>query len=231
MKLRYDDFTRPNDTTLLLSSAQLNSAVRSIFGTGATIVSMRPDSLRFAYTIRPGRKVAVNIKSDIRTQPQFIYSGHGIPSVDSVMIYSNSASRFKVHFIPTQQISLYNLSDTVTVEAKLEVPPGMKAVPSTINVTFPVEPLVTKQQSVPVEIRNVPHGERVITFPSMVEVSYLLPKSMYGGDALALKATVDFNDIRSNSKTIPVTISKLPSHCKGITVHPSDVEYVVERID
>ena len=31
--------------------------------------------------------------------------------------------------------------------------------------------------------------------------------------------------------TMPVSISKLPSHCKGVGVHPSEVEYVVERVD
>ncbi|MDE6528383.1 MAG: hypothetical protein K2L78_04995 [Muribaculaceae bacterium] len=231
MKLRYEDFSRPNDTTLLLSSSQLNSAVRGIFGTGATIVSMRPDSLKLSYTTQPGVKVAVNIRSDIRTLPQYIYSGHGIASADSVMLYSNSSARFKVHYIPTKLVTLADLTDTVTVDAKLEVPPGMRAVPSTIKVSFPVEPLVSKQQSVPVEVKNVPYGERVVTFPSMIDVSYLLPKSLYGGDAIAIKAVVDYNDITSASKTLPVTISKLPSHCRGVSVHPSEVEYVVERVD
>lgn len=231
MKLRYDDFTKPNDTTLMLSSAQLNSAVRGIFGTGATIVSMRPDSLKLSYTTQPGVKVAVNIRSDIRTLPQYIYFGHGIASTDSVMLFSNSSARFKVHFLPTKQISLANLTDTTTVDAKLDVPPGMRAVPSTIKVSFPVEPLVAKVQSVPIEVKNVPYGERVVTFPSMTEVSYLLPKSMYGADALSIKAVVDYNDITSSSRTLPITISKLPSHCKGVGVHPSEVEYVVERVD
>ncbi len=231
LKIRYDDFSKPNDTTLVLGSSQLNSAVRSIFGTGATIVSMRPDSLKLTYTNLPGVKVAVNVKSDIRTLPQYVYSGHGISATDSVMLFSNSPARFKVHFIPTKQITLANLTDTTTVEAKLDVPPGMRAVPASIKVSFPVEPLVSKQQSVPIEVKNIPYGERVVTFPAMVEVSYLLPKSMYGGDALSIKAAVDYNDITSSSRTLPVSISKLPSHCKGVGVHPSEVEYVVERVD
>ncbi len=107
----------------------------------------------------------------------------------------------------------------------------MRAVPASIKVSFPVEPLVSKQQSVPIEVKNIPYGERVVTFPAMVEVSYLLPKSMYGGDALSIKAVVDYNDITSSSRTLPVSISKLPSHCKGVGVHPSEVEYVVERVD
>lgn len=231
MKLRYDDFSRPNDTTLLLGASQLNSAVRGIFGTGATIVSMRPDSLRLCYTTHPGIKVAVNIRSDIRTLPQYIYSGHGIADTDSVMLYSNSSARFKVHFLTTKLITLADLTDTATVDAKLEVPAGMRAVPSSVRVSFPVEPLVSKQQAVPIEVKNVPYGERVVTFPSVVEVSYLLPKSMYGAEVLSIKAVVDYNDISLSSRTLPIIISKLPSHCKGVSVHPSEVEYVVERVD
>jgi len=231
MKLRYDDFSRPNDSTLLLSSAQLNSAVRGIFGTGATIVAMRPDSLKLTYTSLPGVKVAVNIQSDIHTLPQYAYAGHAILPVDSVMLYSNSPSVFKIHHLQTKQITLANLTDTTSIEAAIDVPPGMRAVPSSITAIFPVEPLVSKQQSMPVEVTNVPQGERVVTFPAMVDVSYLLPKSMYGNENAVLKATVDYNDITSSPRMLDVNITKLPAQYRNVSVNPAQVDYVVEKID
>lgn len=231
MKLRFDEFSRPNDSTLLLGAAQLNSAVRGIFGTGATIVSVRPDSLRLTYTDLPGVKVAVNVRSEIHTLPQYAYAGHPVPDVDSVMLYSNSPAVYKTHFLSTKPVTLANLSDTTTVQAVIDVPKGMRAVPSSVAVTFPVEPLVSKQQSVPVEVVNAPHGERVVTFPAMVEVSYLLPKSMYGAESAQLRAIVDYNEITPSSKTLDVTLSRLPQHYRGVTIHPGEVEYVVEPID
>lgn len=231
MKLRFDDFSKPNDSTLLLGAAGLNSAVRGIFGTGVTIVSMRPDSLKMVFTELPGVKVAVNVRSEIHTLPQYSYSGHPITRTDSVMLYSNSPKLYKTHFVHTKPLTLANLTDTATVEAVIDVPRGVRAVPSAIRVTFPVEPLVQKQQPVEVKVVNVPHGERVVTFPAMIEVSYLLPKSMYGSEMANIHATVDYNDITPSSKTLPVTLTKLPAHCRGVTIHPEEVDYVVEPID
>ena len=53
VKLHMEDFSRQNDSTLILSAARLNAAVRGIFGTGANIVTLRPDSLRISYTSIP----------------------------------------------------------------------------------------------------------------------------------------------------------------------------------
>lgn len=231
MKLRFDDFSRLDDTTLLLTSAQLNSAVRGIFGTGATLVSIRPDSLKLTYTSQPGIKVAVNINSDIRTLPQFIYGGHPIASVDSVMLYSNSSDRYEIHHISTQPVTLANLTDTAEVEVKLDVPAGMRAVPSTLKISFPVEPLVSKQQSVPVEVINAPHGVRVVTFPSMADVTYLIPKSLYNAEPAPLKACVDYNDITDATKSLPIWLSKLPVYYKSASVHPAEAEYVIEQVE
>lgn len=231
MKLRYEDFARPNDTTLLLNAAQLNSAVRGVFGTSASIVTLRPDSLRLTYTANPGVKVAVNVVSDIRTLPQYAYAGHPLVSVDSVMLYSNSPRRLRVHHLSTMPITLADLADTISMDVKLDVPPGMRAVPSVIKVSFPVEPLVAKQQSVPIEVINTPHGVRVVTFPAMAEVSYLLPKSIYSSEMAKVKAVVDYNAITSSSKSLPVTLSKLPSHFRSVSATPAKVEFVIERAD
>ena len=59
MKLNFDDFINTGDTVLTIRASQLNSAVRSIFGNSASVVAMRPDSLKMTYTSNPGIKVPV----------------------------------------------------------------------------------------------------------------------------------------------------------------------------
>lgn len=229
MKLRFNDFTKQNDTLLLLTSAQLNSAIRGMFGSSATIVAMRPDSLRISYTKRPGVRVPISVKSEIHTLPQYAYAGHPITSVDSVWVYSNSSRRNRIHAITTKSIVLSDLTDTTTMEVALDVPNGMRAVPPTVKVTFPVEPLVTKHQSLPVVVQNVPRGEKVVTFPSMVDVSYLIPKSMYGQGNAPIKATVNYHSIKSNTKKLSISLSKLSPQYRNVTVEPAEVEFVIEK--
>lgn len=229
MKLNFADFAQPNDSTLLLSPAKLNSAVRGIFGTGATIVATRPDSLKLIYTTQPGVKVALNVLSDIHTQPQYVYAGHPVTDVDSVMLYANTPDLYKIRSLSTAEVALANLADSVTMKVNVAVPKGMRAIPSSVTVTFPVEPLVAKKISVPIHAINVPIGVRLITFPSMTEVSYLLPKSMYGSVPPDLKATVDFNEITSVSTTLSVNLQKLPDLYRSVSLNPAEVEFVVEH--
>lgn len=229
LTVNYDEFSKAGDHNLLMTQAQLNSAVRNIFGSSATIIAVRPDSLSLHYTTNPGVPVKVRIDADVRPAPSAVAFGRVTLSTDTVMLYSNSKERSQIKTLTTQPIILTGLTDTAHVSAALIVPPGMRAVPSQIKVTIPVEPLVTKTRKVEIAQRNVPAGKRLVTFPSMAEVDYLLPKSLYNSDASPVKAVVDFSAYRPGEKKLPVTVLPLPNYYRFVSVRPSEVEFVIEE--
>lgn len=229
LTVNYDEFSKAGDHNLLMTQAQLNSAVRNIFGSSATIIAVRPDSLSLHYTTNPGVPVKVRIDADVRPAPSAVAFGRVTLSTDTVMLYSNSKERSRIKTLTTQPIILTGLTDTAHVSAALIVPPGMRAVPSQIKVTIPVEPLVTKTRKVEIAQRNVPAGKRLVTFPSMVEVDYLLPKSLYNSDASPVKGVVDFSAYRPGEKKLPVTVLPLPNYYRFVSVRPSEVEFVIEE--
>lgn len=229
LTVNYDEFSKVGDHNLLMTQAQLNSAVRNIFGSSATIIAVRPDSLSLHYTTNPGVPVKVRIDADVRPAPSAVAFGRVTLSTDTVMLYSNSKERSRIKTLTTQPIILTGLTDTAHVSAALIVPPGMRAVPSQIKVTIPVEPLVTKTRKVEISQRNVPAGKRLVTFPSMAEVDYLLPKSLYNSDASPVKAVVDFSAYRPGEKKLPVTVLPLPNYYRFVSVRPSEVEFVIEE--
>lgn len=229
LKLRYDDFTRLPDNSLLLSEAQLNSSLRGIFGSSASIVATRPDSLHLSYTTNPGIPVKVVVDAEVTPLPQYELFGAPRLSRDSVMLYSNLKERTKIHHLSTLPISLTQLSDTTTVEVRLDVPEGMRAIPATVKVTFPVEPLVSKSRQLKIETINCPAGTSLIPFPATIEVSYLLPKSLYSQANTPLRAVVDYHDVSPGGKTIPVSIVGAPSYYKSLRPSTTAVEYLVER--
>lgn len=229
LTVNYDEFSKAGDHNLLMTQAQLNSAVRNIFGSSATIIAVRPDSLSLHYTTNPGVPVKVRIDADVRPAPSAVAFGRVTLSTDTVMLYSNSKERSRIKTLTTQPIILTGLTDTAHVSAALIVPPGMRAVPSQIKVTIPIEPLVTKTRKVEIAQRNVPAGKRLVTFPSMAEVDYLLPKSLYNSDASPVKAVVDFSAYRPGEKKLPVTVLPLPNYYRFVSVRPSEVEFVIEE--
>lgn len=229
LKLRYGDFTRPSDNSLLISEAQLNSSLRGIFGSSASIVATRPDSLFLVYTTNPGIPVKVVLDAEVTPLPQYELFGQPRLSQDSVMLYSNLKQRLRIHQLSTVPLSLTQLSDTTTVEVRIDVPEGMRAIPSTVKVTFPVEPLVSKKRQIKIEAINVPAGSRLLPFPATIEVNYLLPKSLFSRANSPLRAIVDYKDITPGRKTIPVTIIDIPSYYKSVRPSAKEVEYLLER--
>ena len=229
LKLRYDEFTRPSDNNLLINEVQLSSAIRGIFGTSASIVAVRPDSLHLRYTTNPGIPVKVVLDADISTLPQ--YEAFGAPkiSADSVMLYSNLKNRLKIKELRTAPISLTRLSDTTTVDVKLIVPEGMRAIPSRVKVTFPIEPLVSKSRRLKIEAINVPGSTKLIPFPAVVEATYLLPKSLYSAGTSPMKAVVDYNDVAPGQKSIPVKLVGIPPYYKSAQLSAQEVEYLIEH--
>lgn len=229
LRIHYDQFSRPTDNHLLLTESQLNSAIRGVFGSSASIVAIRPDSLHLYFTTNPGIPVKVVVDADISTLPQYETFGASRVSADSVLLYSNLKERTRIRELTTVPISLTDLSDTTTVEARLIVPDGMRAIPPTVKVTFPVEPLVSKTRKLKIEAINVPAGTRLIPFPALIEVTYLLPKSLYTHSTSPLRAVVDYNDIHPGVAKIPLRIVNVPSYYKSATPAMSEVEFLIEK--
>ncbi|MDE7119984.1 MAG: hypothetical protein K2O10_05190, partial [Muribaculaceae bacterium] len=229
LTVRYDEFSNVGNNYLLLSQAQLNSAVRNIFGSSATILAVRPDSLSIYYTTEPGVPVRVRVDADVRPAPSAVAFGRVTLSTDTVMLFSNSKKRSQIKELSTQSIVLSGLTDTARVTASLIVPPGMRAVPSQIKVSIPVEPLITKTRRVAVEAVNVPRGKRLVAFPSMVDVTYLLPQSLYNSDTSPVKVVVDYRDYTQGDDRLPLTVMPLPNYYRLVSVSPADVEFVVEQ--
>ena len=179
LRLHYDEFLKSGEHSLVFSVNQLNSAVRGVFGPTATILAVRPDSLRLEYTGNPGVRTRVRMDVDAHTQPQCVRYGAITMSPDSVMLFSNSNELYAVGELRTAPVVLRDLADTTVVEARLVVPEGMRAIPSTVRLTIPVEPLVSKTRRGELQVADAPSGHRLVPFPSVVEVSFLMPKSLY----------------------------------------------------
>ncbi len=227
LKIDYRDFNNIDNNRLTLSEAQLNTSLRQLFGSTATIVTQTPDSLSISYTTLPPVKVPVVIKSNITPKPQYTISGPVRGTVDSVLIFSSSPVSGKIKAVFTDMIHAEGISDTTTVTAGLQVPAGCRAVPEEIKVTIPVEPLISKTFSIPVEPINNPEGTSMVTFPSAVSFSCLVPMSIFNSAGFPIKAYADYN--KRSDNMIKLEMSLLPDNYINGTLSPSSVEYILEN--
>lgn len=225
VKFKWSD--NASDGNMKLPGARLDSRLREYFGTGVEIVSCRPDSLRIPYTTQPGVKVKLLVQADIHPNLQYIVSGAPYADVDSVTLYSVNGIPHSLKVVSTEPIVKSDLKDTTRYEVKVKPIAGVRIIPDKVTVTVPVEPLIARKRMAVIEAQGVPEGKNLVTFPSKVEVSYLVPMSAYN-DEYPLKAFVEYNDVKKPGNKIPVTLSMLPSIYHSVSFSPESVEYIIE---
>ena len=214
---------------MLISRQEMEDMLVAEFGSGTSIVSFSPESLSIKYTSLPGKKVPVEIYGDYVANFQYVVNGEIMAVPDSVTIYSDAGNLSAINKVRTEKIISRNLTDSLYVKIAIQNIKDVRAVPDSVDVMIPVEPLVTKRSSIPVIVKNLPENVSVVVFPSSVQVSYLLPMSLYN-DRLddKFEASVDYGDIQGNNAKLPVRIEIAPEIYQNIQLETDSVEYVIE---
>lgn len=231
MKIEWSEYVgRTDDNKFLMGRQDLGARLREYFGTSSQIVTVAPDSLKLIYTTAPGRRVAVRLNADVRPALGSIVNGPLVVGTDSVTLYSVTDMPHSLNSVETMPLVRSNLTDTTVVLVKIKPVEGVRISPDAVTVTIPVEPLIARSQMASVVVKNMPENYGLLTFPSQIEVRYLLPMSAYNSEPYELKAYVDFADaLASPTSKIPVTMSLMPALYRDVTITPDSVEYIVEQ--
>lgn len=225
MKIRFQDYCREN--RFVMGEADIDSRLRAFFGNSSQILSSKPDSINAYFTTKPGRRVAVDVMSDIYPALQYVVTGSVRADVDSVSIYSISDLPLELNSVKTVPITRRELKDTTYIEARIVPVAGCRIIPDRVTVCVPVEPLIAKKRNIPVSAINVPQGNELITFPSSVEISYLIPISRYNRDDYEIEAVADYSKV--NGIRIPLSLSEVPEYYKNPSLSTDSVEYLIQQ--
>ncbi len=227
LKLRFRDYAT-GDGRITLSPSQIAALLRGYFGSGAQLTVAAADTVAITYTSLPGVRVPVKFNIDVSSDPRYVIHGPVKASCDSVSLYAVGDTWPKANALETESATRSMLTDTTRLAVKVKAPAGMRAVPSEITLTVPVEPLISKTRSIAVEPVNVPAGRRLVTFPAEVSITYLVPMSMYGSDDHSVKAYADFDRITPGAAKMPVELWRLPESYHQAALLTDSVEYVIE---
>lgn len=226
VKFKWADIS--SDNVLLLSHTKLDTRLRDYFGPAVQIVSFRPDSIRLLYTTQPGVRVKLNVQADIHTNLQYIVSGPVTANVDSVTLYSTVDLPHSLQMVSTEPLVKSGLKDTARYEVKIKPIEGVRIIPDKVTVTVPVEPLIARKRTLRIEPTNLPEGVTLVTFPSTVEVTYLVPMSAYN-DEYPIRAFVDYNDTHMPGSKLPVILTGLPPMLRNVSKSTDNVDYIIEN--
>lgn len=215
--------------SILLGKADVTAIARAAYGSGASILVTSPDSINLAFTTRKGVAMPIKIDYHITAGPQSTIAGRPTLSVDTTLIYSTGRIPSNINSISTEPIRLTDLNGPTTTRVRLIAPSNSRVIPDSVDVTFNVEPLISKTRKVVIEPINVPSGVKLITFPAQTEVCYMVPMSLYNNSDPHFRVFADYNSISSRSNKINLRLRDVPSELQNVHLSADSVEYIIER--
>ncbi len=221
-----------NKDALVISNNNILEYTRQQLKSTTSILAFTPDSIRINYTHDQGRRIPVSIQGAYTTMPHCILGDSITTSPDSVMVYGKASTIRTIDKVYTEEFMLDSLSDTTTISIHLKPIPGTRIIPDTTTITIPVEEFTTKVVSVPIAIANIPQGYSVMTFPSHIQLTCMIPISQYSkvsGENFLVG--IDYNTLlKQNNSLAPVTVAVIPPYVRNITLSQDSIEYIINEI-
>ena len=218
-----------SDGLLRYSYNDLMTSLKETFGGNATVTSVSLDSLQLFYTTNPGKRVPVLVNCLVYPASGSILEGSVTATPGSVNVYGSKEVLDTIRYVSTEPVTLRGLSETTTISAKLQRLTGARPLPSTVELTASIEPLVKKQAMVTVDAINVPEGEELLLFPSKIPVEYYVAMSRLNDDEdNNINLVVDYNDVPlSRDGKLHVEAVKFPERLKNLTLKTDSIEYAI----
>lgn len=214
-----------------ISNTELKALVRSAVD-GVDVILVSPDSLSLAYTTSRGVSLPVVVDYSVTAGPKAVLVGNPSASLDSVRVYSVRPLPSSVRSVSTLPVRLNDVVENTTVRVGLVAPPGSRVIPDSVDVNIKVEPLILKSRTVLVEPVNVPAGMRLITFPSRVEVSYMISVSDYKNSEPHMRVIADYDEIEHHNPSRNMRLRLTDVSKKLVNVHllSDSAEYIIEHL-
>lgn len=229
IKLSFKEFAGA-DGSLHVSGRTLLTHMRTLFGQGATLNLISPDSITVPFTTMPGKMVPVRVVYDITPELGRVVNGNPRISTRQVKVFARRNVLDTLAYIPTELIVMRGASDSFTREVKLKAPQGVRVEPASVKVSFNIEPLENRRVVVPVRQVNVPSSESLILFPDKVGVTYLVPMSRGDVPASGFSVVADYNAITSPSDArMPVAVASVPAGVTNPVLEADSVEFTIIR--
>lgn len=228
LKIKFSDYSDGNGH-IIVSNSDFRRLVRSLFENTSTILSYSVDNFDIKYTDLPGKSVPIRLDLDIHANMQYVIFGPIEHNIDSVKVFSDKNTLASIEEVYTYHVEEKELKDTLVRTIAISPIPGTKIIPNTITIKIPVEPLITKRLAIPIRVKNIPHNINVMTFPSVVTASFLVPFSTYRNKC-NMEAVADFMDLLTKpSKKLAIRIEECPAMYQNISLQQDSVEYIIER--
>jgi len=230
IKIDFNSHSNQRDAIVLGSTSLVEHARRQLRAT-TTIHDFTPDTIRIAYTRDKGKRVPITIDGNFTTSPYSTFSDSAYTTPDSVTIYGKATTLNNISAVSTEELLAHQLSDTTYLKARIKPIDGTRLIPDSVTVVVPIEEYTTKTLSIPIVIEGAPNQYTVMTFPSHVTLTCLVPISQYAhivSDDFLVGNT--FDEIQSTpGANGAIKVLNAPHIAHNIILSQDSVEYIISE--
>ena len=222
-----------------ISVSDIQKQIYQQLSKSSKIVSIKTDRVRFYYNYGLNKKVPVRLSGTIRPRQNYYLAGTRFKP-DSVTVYASKRLLDSIHAVYTQRIDLENFTDRKVVHVGLQKITGAKFIPGDVRAEFMADVLIEETVQVPIECINLPKDKVLRTFPSTVDVRFVvganrlrtMPKTSDGKELspTGFKLVVDYNEVvQRKGDKCRLALHAMPAGVRSANPAVEWVDYLVEQ--
>ena len=227
----FNDY-RDKGTHVHISSAELLKKVAAQLNVSTHLISVRPDTLDFIYTMGKAKKVPVRLNGEVRAGLQYYVSHIGFVP-DSVIAYAPQEVLDTLTAAYTERVDLENVADTLHKRVSLQKLKGVKFVPAYNDLSVYVDMYSEKTVEVPIVGINFPTNKVLRTFPSKVQVTFqvgLMHFKEISSEDFFIGVTYE-DILKANGDKLLLTLKSVPDYVSHARIIPASVDYLIEQTE
>lgn len=228
--LSFHDYRYENNHVKIYSS-ELEKKILSQLSVSTKIISLKPDTLDYIYSTGKSKKVPVAFCGRIVAGRQY-YISDTLYKPDSVLVYAPARILDTITSAQTEKLYLENVSELTTRRVNIKPVKGVKFVPNSVQLTFPVDIYTEKTLEVPLSGINFPADKALRAFPSKVQVTFQVGLSRYRKiKASDFVINVSYEDLlKVGSDKYTVKLKSAPPEVSQIRISPTQVDFLIEKV-
>lgn len=227
----FNDY-RDKGTHVHIPSAELLKKVAAQLNVSTHLISVRPDTLDFIYTMGKAKKVPVRLNGEVRAGLQYYVSHIGFVP-DSVIAYAPPEVLDTLTAAYTERVDLENVADTLHKRVSLQKLKGVKFVPAYNDLSVYVDMYSEKTVEVPIVGINFPANKVLRTFPSKVQVTFqvgLMHFKEISSEDFFIGVTYE-DILKTNGDKLLLTLKSVPDYVSHARIIPASVDYLIEQTE
>ncbi len=206
-----------NSTQSFILTNDVKNLINKRFRDNIKLVKISPDTIFLNVVQTYSKKLKVTPKIIYTTEKDYIINGNIIIKPDSITVYGDKGIIDTLSAIYTETTQLGTIGKNNIHSLNIKYINNVRYSKSSVLIDIPLEKYTETYLKIPVQTINCPDSLKTRLMPSIVDVSFKVPLSIFEEVSVSdFTASVNFNDIQNQEAEVTVNCTKTELIITGV---------------